>query len=258
MPERDSPIDFDDLPSIQTEKRVDESPAAEVLNVSKSRPEPARSAGSVLPLILVVILFGLVLALGYMLYQQRQFSMAAETRIAALEGRLSTTDESLSQSSVAMQVRLVELKERTDELWTQMDKLWASAWRRNQSDLADLAKKTEDAGKKLQALSSSVNQQEKLAATLKTDSEQYKTGIQQLKTDVKNIAAAQKNTDQQQKTIDDLRKQLDSLKGQQQKLQKQIEENAGWIESNNAFRQQTNQTLNRLDQQIKALQKPAP
>lgn len=93
------------------------------------------------------ILLIAVIALGacggcYYLYtlleQQKNAASAAEQRIAQLENKLSATGEEIGESTVALQVKVTELSNRTNELWEQMDKLWASAWRRNQKEIADL------------------------------------------------------------------------------------------------------------------------
>ena len=55
-----------------------------------------------------------------------------------LENKLSATGEEIGESTVALQVKVTELSNKTNELWEQMDKLWASAWRRNQKEIADL------------------------------------------------------------------------------------------------------------------------
>jgi chromosome segregation ATPase len=47
----------------------------------------------------------------------------------------------MGESTGAMKVRLEKLTKRSEELWGQMDKLWASAWRRNQADIATLNSK---------------------------------------------------------------------------------------------------------------------
>ncbi|TRY29583.1 hypothetical protein [Aliiglaciecola sp. M165] len=89
----------------------------------------------------------LVIALGacgasYWLYEQKRISDAELTnavgRVAELERRLSATGEEMDQSAGALRVTVSELTDKTDELWSQMDKLWASAWRKNQAELAQL------------------------------------------------------------------------------------------------------------------------
>ena len=73
-----------------------------------------------------------------MLEQQKAVAEQAEQRILQLENKLSATGEEIGESTVALQVKVTELTNKTNELWEQMDKLWASAWRRNQQEIADL------------------------------------------------------------------------------------------------------------------------
>lgn len=68
----------------------------------------------------------------------------AEGRIAELESKLSATGEEIGDTTVALQIKVTELSNKSTELWEQMDKLWASAWRRNQKDIGDLASKVDD------------------------------------------------------------------------------------------------------------------
>lgn len=262
MVERDKPLDIDDLPSLQAEKRDVVSPQK---NKADKKPTAAKSERvsktntlTFALLILTVLLFiGLSFA-AYFLYQQQQSLVAAEVRIAALEGRLSTTDESLSQSSVALQVRLQEVKERTDELWTQMDKLWASAWRRNQTELAEQSTKIDGALKDLKALKLQFNEQDKLTQGLRKEASQQTASIEKITGRMNVLASSQKALEQQQKNQNDLKGQFSVLQARQDKLQSQVEDNQAWIESNNAFRQQTNQSISRIDRQLKALSNPAP
>lgn len=107
-------------------------------------PKPAKGAKSsgggwvVFNFILLLSAGG---ALGYFSYESQLKLEAAEARIANLENKLSATGEEIGESSVALQVKVTELGNRTNELWEQMDKLWASAWRRNQKEIAELADK---------------------------------------------------------------------------------------------------------------------
>jgi predicted nucleic acid-binding Zn-ribbon protein len=143
----------DDFPTIRLddEDRRDyqkkRQPSPTSSSVSPSTPPPAHSnAGSSSGNGLWITLIA-VFALGacggcYYLYtlleQQRNAANAAEQRIVQLENKLSATGEEIGESTVALQVKVTELSNRTNELWEQMDKLWASAWRRNQKEIADL------------------------------------------------------------------------------------------------------------------------
>ena len=73
-----------------------------------------------------------------LLEQQKSLAAEADKRIVQLENKLSATGEEIGESTVALQVKVTELSNKTNELWEQMDKLWASAWRRNQKEIADL------------------------------------------------------------------------------------------------------------------------
>ena len=83
---------------------------------------------------------------GWWFYQQdlqtQAIVEASERRILELEKQLSVTGEELGESAGDMKARLTVLTKKTEELWTEMDKLWASAWRRNQAEIADLAKES--------------------------------------------------------------------------------------------------------------------
>ncbi len=100
---------------------------------------------SKLALINGILLVITSLACGYLYFQntqQIQTMNNATNRIAVLEDKLSITDEEIGNSTVELKVNVTELTAKTNELWTQMDKLWASAWRRNQNDIASLNEKT--------------------------------------------------------------------------------------------------------------------
>lgn len=79
---------------------------------------------------------------GWWFYQQdlqtQAQLQAADSRIRELERLLSATGEEMGESAGAMKARLEALTVKTEDLWKQMDKLWASAWRRNQADIAKL------------------------------------------------------------------------------------------------------------------------
>jgi len=145
----------DDFPTIRLDdedrrdyqKKRQPTPANSSAPSSSPAPSSVSSnAGSASGNGLWILLIA-VIALGacggcYYLYtlleQQKNAASAAEQRIAQLENKLSATGEEIGESTVALQVKVTELSNRTNELWEQMDKLWASAWRRNQKEIADL------------------------------------------------------------------------------------------------------------------------
>ena len=275
MRDRDPSIDFDNLPTMQAEKRESAAVNSEVsVDATQEAPiysETSRSTSSQLSskndhhshyamtvAVLALILAGVALAFaGVQLSRQGEKLENAQLRVAELENRLSTTDESVSQSGVALQITINDLKAKVDDLWTQMDKLWASAWRRNQTEITDHGKKIE----------SIVIQQKKIneqAAQLNDDivnagkvSSNLKEDITVLQAETEDLYGIEKIVKLQKKQIAELEANIKSLKATNKKLQKQNEENAGWIASNNEFRQQTNKSLTRLEQQLKALQ-PTP
>ena len=109
---------------------------------SPKTPEKSSGGGNGLWVFLIALI-----ALGacggcYYLYtlveQQKVVASQAEKRILELEKKLSATGEEMGESTVALQVKVNELASKTNDLWEQMDKLWASAWRRNQKEIADL------------------------------------------------------------------------------------------------------------------------
>lgn len=126
----------------------------------------------------VTATLSLLIALGasgaaYYLYdlnlKQQLLVDNSQARILELERRLSATGEEIGESTVALQVKVTELTERTTELWDQMDKLWASAWRRNQKEIADLSARVSTVQSNLQESISQVarntnGQQTKIAA----------------------------------------------------------------------------------------------
>lgn len=98
-----------------------------------------------------------------LLEQQKVVADQAEKRIMQLENKLSATGEEIGESTVALQVKVTELSNKTNELWEQMDKLWASAWRRNQKEIADLGDRVGDVqtavNKNISAVSDDVKSQ---------------------------------------------------------------------------------------------------
>lgn len=179
-----------------------------------------KGGGSKALTFLVLIIALAACGASYWLYQQKLAQDAALSnaadRISDLERRLSATGEEIGQSAVALQVKVTELNDKTDELWVQMDKLWASAWRRNQTDIESLTKKTTSqtsvlknqlsviegemnlAGTNLALLQEQVNSQltktdqlNQSIGNLETDNNSYKNQIADLQSKV--LAASQVN-----------------------------------------------------------------
>ncbi len=138
---------FDDIPQIMIEKddmdsfhrsRAKPTKTDHQEEANHAQQKPSASGPSWLSLIVLLLLIGA--GAGYWSNQQYIAAQQAQGRIAELERRLSATGEDMDQSAAALQIKVTELTARTQELWDQMDRLWASAWRRNQSDIAALDK----------------------------------------------------------------------------------------------------------------------
>jgi chromosome segregation ATPase len=125
----------------------------------------------------------------------------AQQRITDLERRLSATGEEMDQSAVALQVKVSELTQKTNELWEQMDKLWASAWRRNQSDIADLSKVVNSnksaADGQINKTSAQLTKLQESLQGLQTELAQQSTSQQLLQDTVADTKLAAQNNEQQ-------------------------------------------------------------
>lgn len=153
-----NPQDNDDLPQIMLDEE-DRRGRAQVSSStsgkakvkpgpqSQSAPHASSGSGKGLAIFALVLALGSAGAAGW-LFQQLQLQIEraenAENRIAGLESKLSATGEEIGDTTVALQIKVTELSNKSNELWEQMDKLWASAWRRNQKDIGDLASKVDD------------------------------------------------------------------------------------------------------------------
>ena len=263
MRERETDLNMDDLPNIQTENRgaavsqpqaepkktKNKATKTEVHSVASPSNGIAKTALTLAVLTLMVLLAGV-----YLLLQQNQAQkdllINASSRITELENRLSNTDESVSQSSVAQQVKLKELNDRTDELWTQMDKLWASAWRRNQTEITEHGQSLEIHDKKLTRSIKELLSLQKLTSNLKDD-------IAVLRAETEDVFAIQESVIDQRKILKTQEKKLSQLKKLSADAQKKMltlekisQDNAGWLKSNNEFRIQTNQAIDGLSKRI--------
>ena len=191
----------------------------------------------------VVVLFIAIIGLIYALLQQSESLESAQNRIADLENRLSTTDESVNQSSVALQVKVKELKDKTDDLWKQMDKLWASAWRRNQTEIASHTKSIEKH-------QSSISEAAILLEALEKQNKALLNDVSNLKQKSSDVTSIQKSLQKQELELSKLQQTFKSMQQSQLSNKALAEENAEWIQSINVFRKQTNQAISRLDKQI--------
>lgn len=158
------------------------------------------------------LLFLLVVISGSMIFwsvQQQKVLTLAQERITELERRLSATGEEMDQSAVALQVKVTELSKKTEELWQQMDKLWASAWRRNQSEIADLNKSlralTASTEKQIKSMSDSDVQQQNKTHSLENQLGQYAQALQQAQDTLTQLKV---NSDANEQQLSSLREKL--------------------------------------------------
>ena len=136
-------LDEEDRRDYQTKRQATPTKTTTPSPSSSANRQPSNSGSSNGIWVVLVALIALAACGGcYYLYtlleQQKAVAEQAEKRIMQLENKLSATGEEIGESTVALQVKVTELTNKTNELWEQMDKLWASAWRRNQQEIADL------------------------------------------------------------------------------------------------------------------------
>ena len=256
MPERDTPLDIDELPIMQADKRTDDSiEGAQDSEITENKGavktiKAPRSISAIWPAIAVLILciVGLSVwnsALVEKSRQQQDDLLDAFQRLSLLEESVSSTGESMTQSSVVMQIRLKEIEKNTQELTTQMDKLWASAWRRNQTEIAAH-------GKQIEALEKQRQEQASQLESLTSEFTAEQKTIRQLKAENTLLAKNIKVFTAKEKEWLDLKKQLIAQAAANKALKAQVEENIQWQKSNNAFRQQTNKNFARIEKEMAA------
>ncbi len=135
---------------------------------------------------------------GYWGFMQYKVLLQAQNRITDLEQRLSATGEDMGQSAAALQVKVSELSNKTAELWEQMDKLWASAWRRNQAEIADLNKALTalqaNVQQTKQSLTSELSQTSTSIALVNEQLENQQQNLQQVSGQVKQLSDADYDT----------------------------------------------------------------
>ena len=136
-------LDEEDRRDYQTKRQAAPTKTTAPSPSSSANRQPSSNGGGNGVWVVLVALVALAACAGcYYLYtileQQKAVAEQAEKRIMQLENKLSATGEEIGESTVALQVKVTELTNKTNELWEQMDKLWASAWRRNQQEIADL------------------------------------------------------------------------------------------------------------------------
>lgn len=200
-------LDEEDRRNFQTKS----SPVHRSVSTNSSPDAPAPSGGGK-GLAVFALLFGLAScgAAGYLYHlttQQQALLSGAEQRIQQLENKLSATGEEIGESTVALQVKVTELSNKSSELWEQMDKLWASAWRRNQKEIADLSDKTNADKKQLQEsigqVSRNLDSQKTQLATLSTSLEGVTDEMLAINVQMEQVAAGSTSQQQNVKNLSD-------------------------------------------------------
>ncbi|MCY4043850.1 MAG: hypothetical protein OXE99_02070 [Cellvibrionales bacterium] len=251
----EKPIEMNELPEIRAEKK----PSSDTSSSQSPEKTMAKKSHSgfqtaVWPAIAVLILFLVGMSIwnnvltNQLQEQKKQTQMALE-RLSDLESRLASTDENMSQSSVSMQVRLNELKQKTDDLWSQMDKLWASAWRRNQKELADQSKA-------LAEVKAADKAQGKKFTNLQTDLAALQIRLEEMDALSQQLNQQAKNASQTRDSLIKTQQSFQKMDALVNKMQQRITENEEWVDSNVAFRKQVNQKLSTLDKRLRELNQP--
>ncbi len=176
-----------------------------------------------------------------LLQQQQTTAEAAEKRIAELERRLSATGEEIGESTVALQVKVNDLGAKTEELWEQMDKLWASAWRRNQKEIADLGERVGNVQKSLngdiKAVSQDVSAQSKQLASLKNQLASTADELLGVNVQLEQALADERSNAQTVKNLNDkmsvLEQRNNTLSGRISQMEREIREMATKVVSGN-------------------------
>jgi len=172
--------------------------------------------------------------------------LKSNDRIAQLEMRLSEAGESMDQSSATLGLKLKELTQKTNELWEQMDKLWASAWRRNQSEIAGLRDDIKGLTKKATDLSSSLNRLKKATDELPS-LEKKIASMSGLKGDIDAAVTAANGMKSQ---LSKMSVSVAKVEGSQAALAKRVDANEQWVESINAYRKQVNRRLEEINKLV--------
>lgn len=171
-------------------------------------PESKRGSGlGVFALLVAIVGCG---AAGYLFtvtQKQNETLQNAEQRIQQLENKLSATGEEIGESTVALQVKVNELTNKSAELWEQMDKLWASAWRRNQKEIADLTDKVASNNKDLQEsvsqVSRNLNSQKTQLATLNSSLENVSDEMLAINVQMEQVTAGNGARQKELKSLSD-------------------------------------------------------
>lgn len=202
-------LDEEDRRGYQTKTAPVHRSVATSQTAASGEPEKAKggSGWGVVALLVAIVGCG---AAGYLFtvtQKQNATLQNAEQRIQQLENKLSATGEEIGESTVALQVKVTELTNKTAELWEQMDKLWASAWRRNQKEIADLTDKVAGDKKDLQEsvsqVSRNLDSQKTQLATLNSSLETVSDEMLAINVQMEQVNANSSSRQQEIKSLSD-------------------------------------------------------
>ena len=209
----------DDFPTIRLDEedrrgfQTSSKPVHRSVNTasSTSQPEGPKSGGgagwAIFALLLAIVGCGAAGYLYTLTVKQQDLLESADKRIQQLENKLSATGEEIGESTVALQVKVTELSNKTAELWEQMDKLWASAWRRNQKEIADLtdrvASNKKGAEDSVAQVSRNLESQKTQLAALNGSLESVSDEMLALNVQMEQVSAGNGERQQQMKNLGD-------------------------------------------------------
>ena len=226
-------LDDEDRRDYQTKRQPSSGPTS--AHTSSSAPS-SNSGGNGLWITLIALIAlaacGGCYYLFTLLEQQKNIAERAEQRIMSLENKLSATGEEMGESTVALQVKVNELNDKTSELWEQMDKLWASAWRRNQKEIADLGERVgkvqTSVNKDINAVSEDVDAQSATLGSLKNQLASVADELLAVNVRLEQTSEEKASAQQQVKNLADtlsvLEKRNASLSGRINNLEDEIRE----------------------------------
>ncbi|NVK56558.1 MAG: hypothetical protein HWE26_13170 [Alteromonadaceae bacterium] len=205
-------LDEEDRRGFQSKTSPATRSASPASNSGSSEPQKSSGGGSgsgwaVFALLVAIAGCG---AAGYLFtvtQTQQDALLSASNRIQQLENKLSATGEEMGESTVALQVKVTELTNKSAELWEQMDKLWASAWRRNQKEIADLTDRVASDKKAMQESVSQVarnlDSQKTQLASLSSSIETVSDEMLAINVQMEQVAATDSERQQAIKNLGD-------------------------------------------------------
>lgn len=230
-------LDKEDKEAYQRQRNQQKIPKSSV--ETPSTEKPAKGRNTFLGVFTFLLVLGAGGACGWLWQQSEKLKndlLDSNNRIMELEKKLSATGEEMGESTIALQTKVKQLIEKTEELWGQMDKLWASAWRRNQADIADLSKE-------IKQVSQPISELKKRADGLESDLGLNNTSIAALQEQLTNLKTAQ----------DIVKRELEQALQSQDRNGKQISDVNGKLTNAILNNQTMANRLNKLETELKRL-----